>query len=82
MVEERNLREFFRASGFQRTLNPVSDKSLFFDMANRSVFMLRCEALRLDDRRQASRRGFEAWILTSRKISVRNLSGRGSLPIA
>ncbi|GFS83667.1 hypothetical protein TNCV_610281 [Trichonephila clavipes] len=37
-------------------------------MANRFVFMLRREALRLDERQQASRRGFEAWILTSRKI--------------
>ncbi|GFW75604.1 hypothetical protein TNCV_4427871 [Trichonephila clavipes] len=37
-------------------------------MANRLVFMLRSEALLLDERQQASRRGFEAWILTSRRI--------------
>ncbi|GFV90774.1 hypothetical protein TNCV_2323431 [Trichonephila clavipes] len=40
-------------------------------MANRFVFMLRREALRLEERQQASRRGFEAWILTSRKILQR-----------
>ncbi|GFS52932.1 hypothetical protein TNCV_330851 [Trichonephila clavipes] len=33
-------------------------------MANRFVFMLRCEALRLDERQQASRRSFEAWIFS------------------
>ncbi|GFW57833.1 hypothetical protein TNCV_2927521 [Trichonephila clavipes] len=37
-------------------------------MANRCVFILRCGALRLDERRQPSRRGFEEWILTSRRI--------------
>ncbi|GFT70278.1 uncharacterized protein TNCV_3457171 [Trichonephila clavipes] len=37
-------------------------------MADRRVFMFGSRSLLLDERRQASRRGFEAWILTSRKI--------------
>ncbi|GFY07131.1 hypothetical protein TNCV_4903731 [Trichonephila clavipes] len=47
----------------RRTLNPVSGKKSIFSMATRLVFMLRRETLRLDERQQAGRRGFEAWIL-------------------
>ncbi|GFV07824.1 uncharacterized protein TNCV_305721 [Trichonephila clavipes] len=43
-------------------------RPLPISMANRLVFMLRREALRLDEWQQASMRSFEAWILTSRKI--------------
>ncbi|GFX40912.1 hypothetical protein TNCV_2216111 [Trichonephila clavipes] len=46
-----------------RTLNPVSGKKSIFCMAIRFVFMLWSESLRLDERQ-----GFEAWILTSRRI--------------
>ncbi|GFX36033.1 hypothetical protein TNCV_4215551 [Trichonephila clavipes] len=48
----------------RRTLTPVSGKSLFNDMADRSVFMFGSRSLQLDERRQS----FEAWILTSRKV--------------
>ncbi|GFW41769.1 integrase catalytic domain-containing protein [Trichonephila clavipes] len=51
----------------RRTLNPVSGKKSIFCMAIRFGFMLWSESLQLDER-QASRRGFEAWILTSRRI--------------
>ncbi|GFT86795.1 uncharacterized protein TNCV_4163751 [Trichonephila clavipes] len=37
-------------------------------MADRRVFMLGSRSLLLDKRRQASRRSFEAGILTSRKV--------------
>ncbi|GFS87436.1 hypothetical protein TNCV_207541 [Trichonephila clavipes] len=52
----------------RRTLNPVSGKSLFYGMADRRVFMLDSRSLLLDKRLQASRRSFEAGILTSRKV--------------
>ncbi|GFT16111.1 hypothetical protein TNCV_3316331 [Trichonephila clavipes] len=44
----------------QRILNPVSGKKSIFCTANRLVFMLRSGSMRLDERQQASKRGFEA----------------------
>ncbi|GFW99976.1 transposable element Tcb2 transposase [Trichonephila clavipes] len=52
----------------RRSLNPVSCKSLFYGMADRRVCMLGSRSLLLDKRWQASRRSFEAGILTSRKV--------------
>ncbi|GFV68992.1 uncharacterized protein TNCV_4947011 [Trichonephila clavipes] len=37
-------------------------------MADLRVFMFGSRSLQLDERRQTSRRCFEAWILTSRKV--------------
>ncbi|GFW59423.1 uncharacterized protein TNCV_1508681 [Trichonephila clavipes] len=53
-----------------RTLNPVSGKNLFNGMADRRIFMFGSRSLLLDELRQANRRSFEAWILTSRKVFI------------
>ncbi|GFV80791.1 hypothetical protein TNCV_1901061 [Trichonephila clavipes] len=52
----------------RRTLNPVSGKRRFNGMADRKVLMFGSRSLLLYKRRQASRRSFEAWILTSRSL--------------
>ncbi|GFW81803.1 uncharacterized protein TNCV_2884771 [Trichonephila clavipes] len=45
-------------------------------MADRRVFMFGSRSLLLDERWQASRRGFEAWTLTSRKICSDESEGK------